>query len=224
MAANMPYRGTYGKGFLCPTGVLAHYALSGHQSAMRNNIATLRKRAGLSQTELAERIGTSINMLGKLERGSRDITGAWIEKLANVLRVQPGEIVGEGGVPVVGKIGAGGSIIYEDVGNTDFVSRPPDTRGELVGLEVEGDSMMPKFDPGDVIYISRDYDGVSPELVGSYCAVRLTTGETYLKILARGQAFGLWTLRSLNAADMENRELLWATPVRAILPRQSRRY
>ena len=191
---------------------------------MKNNVAILRKRAGLSQTELAERIGTSINMLGKLERGSRDLTGAWIEKISKVLHVQPGEIVGEEGVPVVGKIGAGGSIIYEDVGNSEFVSRPPDTRGELVGLEVEGDSMMPKFDPGDVIYISREYDGVAPELVGSYCAVRLTTGETYLKILARGQSFGRWTLRSLNAADMENKELIWATPVRAILPRQSRHY
>lgn len=222
----MPYRGTYGKTFLCPTGVLASRALSGHVGAMRNNVASLRKAhvPPLSQTALAEKIGTTLNMLGKIERGDRDLTGGWIEKIAKVLNVSPGDIVGNNVVAVVGKIGAGGSVIYEDVGNTDFVSRPPDTRGELVGLEVEGESMLPKFDPGDVIYISRNYDGVSPQLIGSYCAVRLTTGETYLKILARGSEAGRFTLRSLNAADMENKELLWATPVRAILPRYARAY
>ena len=222
----MPYRGTYRNRQICPTGVLASRALSGHFRSVKNNVATLRKRhePPLSQTELAVRIGTTLNMLGKIERGDRDLTGGWIEKIAKALKVEPGEIIGNVSVPVVGKIGAGGSIIYEDIGNTEFVTRPPDTRGELVGLEVEGESMLPKFDPGDIVYISRDEEGVSPDLFGSYCAVRLISGETYLKILARGSEPNRYTLRSLNAADMENRELVWATPVRAILPRYSRRY
>jgi phage repressor protein C with HTH and peptisase S24 domain len=59
-----------------------------------NNIATLRKIRGLSQTALAESIGTSLNMLGKLERGDRKLTSTWISKIATVLEVAPHELLG----------------------------------------------------------------------------------------------------------------------------------
>ncbi len=58
-----------------------------------NNIASLRKRAGISQTELANRIGTSLNMLGKLERGDRTLNANWIEKIAAALGVDPGDVI-----------------------------------------------------------------------------------------------------------------------------------
>jgi len=84
--------------------------------------------------------------------------------------------------------------------------------------------MLPKFDPGDIIYISRDNDGVDMQDVGAVCACRLVTGETYLKQLAKGTKPNLFTLRSYNAADMEDCELAWATPIRAITPKHARRY
>jgi repressor LexA len=127
-------------------------------------------------------------------------------------------------VPIVGRIGAGGSIVFEDLGVADTIKRPPETAGELVGLEVAGESMLPRYDPGDVIFISRERDGVDAADIGAYCAVRLRTGETYLKILARGSQNGLYTLRSLNSTDIEDVELEWATPVRASIPRAARRF
>jgi len=84
--------------------------------------------------------------------------------------------------------------------------------------------MLPKFDPGDIVFISRERDGVDSADLGSYCAIRLATGETYLKILAKGSASDVFTLRSLNAADMEDVSLEWATPIRAITPRAARRF
>lgn len=56
---------------------------------LKNNIAALRKSRGLSQTELAERIGTTLNMMGKLERATRDLNSGWIAKIANALDVAP---------------------------------------------------------------------------------------------------------------------------------------
>lgn len=143
--------------------------------------------------------------------------------MAKQLGVTPVEILGDE-VPIVGRIGAGGSIIFEDIGAGETIQRPPETSGPLVGLEVVGESQMPKYDSGDVIFISRDHDGVDPLDIGSFCAVRLRTGETYLKILARSPTPGRFTLRSWNAPDMEDVELEWAAPIRAVVPKTARRF
>jgi phage repressor protein C with HTH and peptisase S24 domain len=52
-----------------------------------NNIAALRKKRGLSQTALAERVGTTLNMLGKLERGERTLDQGWLQRIGKALDV-----------------------------------------------------------------------------------------------------------------------------------------
>jgi repressor LexA len=190
---------------------------------MANRIAYFRKRAGLTQQRLGELLNSGRSTVVKLERGERPLTTHWLDRLSKELNCSPTDILGDE-VAIVGKIGAGGTIIYEDVGNNDTIKRPPETPGELVGLEVAGESMLPKFDPGDVIFISREHDGVDLRDIGAYCAVRLRSGETFLKKLARGSRPGLFTLRSLNADDIEDCELEWATPVRASIPKFARRF
>jgi repressor LexA len=192
-------------------------------STVKRNLRRLMTKAGIGAKPLAKkaRIGeTAVRDI--LEDRSSNPRINTLSSIAAALEVSLSEILTDAGVAVVGRIGAGGSIIFEDAGEVERVGRPPDVDGELIGLEVVGNSMLPKFDPGDVIYISRDHEGVIPEYVGAYCACRLTTGETYLKKLAAGRTPGRFTLRSLNAEDMEEVELSWATPVRAILPRFAR--
>jgi phage repressor protein C with HTH and peptisase S24 domain len=188
--------------------------------AMKNRISEWRKRAGMSQDQLGIALGSGRSTVTKLERGEIPLTDRWMTRLAEVLGCKPIEILDGGLVPTVGKIGAGGAVAYIDDyefgGASDYTQRPPDIDGQLVGLEVEGDSMLPKFDPGDVIYISKSNDGVLSDYYGKFCACRLTTGGTLLKKLARGSGPGLYTLRSLNAADIEDVELDWATPVVAV--------
>lgn len=58
-----------------------------------NNIATFRKQRGLSQTELAEKIGTTLNMMGKLERGDRSLDQAWLDKIGGALGVGAHELI-----------------------------------------------------------------------------------------------------------------------------------
>jgi transcriptional regulator with XRE-family HTH domain len=54
-----------------------------------NRIPLYRKRAGLSQTELAERVGTSRNMVAKLESTSRRLTSDWLVRIGDALDVPP---------------------------------------------------------------------------------------------------------------------------------------
>lgn len=132
-------------------------------------------------------------------------------------------------VPVLGLIGAGGAILFEadpdqELNNTStlpHVPRPPLVAGRLMALQVSGSSMLPKYEDGEIIYVRRDHDGILPEYIGRYCAVRTGDGGTFLKILATGSKPDRYTLRSLNAPDMENVEVLWASPVLFVMPKQA---
>lgn len=205
---------------MCTTRVLDRPRSVRDNMHMANRIAHLRVKAGLTQQQLADLLHSGRSTVTKLERGERPLNDNWLEKFSDIFGCSKADILGEI-VPIIGKIGAGGSVIFDDMGvnETDTVPRPPETEGSLIALEVSGESMMPKFDPGDVIYISRDQEGLDSRALGNYCAIRLRTGETYLKRLVRGSSTNRFTLRSLNAADIEDVEIEWATPIRAILPK-----
>ena len=75
---------------MCPTGHLSFSAPNGHNAPMpENRIAFYRKLRKLSQTDLAEKIGTTLNMLGKLERGDRTLDTLWLEKIGGALEIEP---------------------------------------------------------------------------------------------------------------------------------------
>lgn len=173
----------------------------------------LAKAAGLGETAVRD----------ILESRSADPKVGTLRKLAIPLDTSIEELIGVNEVLLAGRIGAGGEVIYEETGGLETVPRPPGLGGTLEALEVVGDSMLPRYSSGDIVYISRTHDGIDPDAIGEYCAARLTSGETYIKQLARGSRPGFFTLRSLNAADIEDVELVWATPIVSVLPRIGRR-
>ena len=148
-----------------------------------------------------------------------------LRKVAEALELPVDALTGAGiRVPVLGRISAGGSIVfvaYEDESELDSVPRPPLVTGRLMALEVVGSSMLPKYDPGDIIYVRRDHDGILPSYIGKFCAVRTSDGGTFLKMLASGSRPDRHTLRSLNAEDMTDIEVEWASPVLFVMPKQA---
>ena len=64
--------------------------------SISTNIRQMRKRAGYTQIELAEKIGVSIATLRRWEAGETAPNGTRIIELANVLKVSPDEIVAGG--------------------------------------------------------------------------------------------------------------------------------
>jgi len=196
--------------------------------AVRENLKKLMVQKGVRPTTLSQRAtgGKSKTLVADLMEKTRDIQLGTLTRLAAALDVDLDELLARPRVPIVGRIGAGGTVIFMDVGeeyDPDLtVLRPPGIAGKLVALMVEGSSMLPKYREGDIIYIQRSHDGVLDKYLGQDCAVRLATGETYLKQLVRGSEPNRFTLRSLNAPDMENVEVEWATPVVFIMPAWTR--
>jgi phage repressor protein C with HTH and peptisase S24 domain len=189
---------------------------------IRENLRRIMKRKDKKPTTLSLAVGTNRTLVKDLLEKSNDIQIGTLIKLAGALDVDVADLVAAPRVSVVGYIGAGGEVLFEDMGHEDSVLRPPGISGTLIALVVRGSSMLPKYRDGDIIYIQRTHEGVLPEYIGEDCAVRLTTGETFIKQLIAGNEEGKFTLLSLNAPPMENVEVEWATLVRFVMPARSR--
>lgn len=189
---------------------------------IRENLRRAMKVKGVKPTTLSLQVGTNRTLVKNLLETTSDVQLGTLRKLSSALEVPVSDLLAQRRVSVVGYIGAGGEIIFEDMGQEDTVLRPPGISGTLIALIVRGSSMLPKYKDGDIIYIQRTHEGILPEYVGEDCAVRLVTGETYLKQLMRGDVEGRFTLFSLNAPPIENVEVEWATLVRFVMPGRSR--
>ena len=60
---------------------------------MRLRIAEIRKRQGLTQADLAERLGTTQAAVSHMETGSRDLNTARIEQMARALGVKVSDLI-----------------------------------------------------------------------------------------------------------------------------------
>jgi DNA-binding Xre family transcriptional regulator len=192
-------------------------------SRVKAELRRLMELKGIKAKPLAIKAGLGETAVRDIfEREGADMKVGTLHKLAGALDVTVDDILGASAVPIVGRVGAGGNVIYSEA-PLGAAPRPPGIGEALEAMEVDGSSMLPRYSPGDVVYISKARKGVFEEDVGDYCAVRVVTGETYIKQLAYGSKPGLFTLRSLNAEDIVDVELEWATPIIFVLPRAARR-
>ncbi len=140
-------------------------------------------------------------------------TAAWL--LEGVGDPTPGNRV-----RVVGRIGAGAEILPE------FEQIPPEGLYEIevpfpipsdaIAFQVEGDSMWPRYDPGDVILCWREAADAD-DVIGWEAAVRTADGKRYLKRIRRGAVEGTFDLESHNAAPIRGVLLEWAAQIQAVV-------
>jgi transcriptional regulator with XRE-family HTH domain len=197
---------------------------------IRDTIEAEMKQKGFSKRSLSSAAGLSESairdLLNRVDNPGIDT----LRKIAEALEMPVDTLTGSAlVVPVLGKIGAGGQVLFSidpddelHARDVETVPRPPLVAGRLMALEVVGSSMLPKYEAGEIIYVhAPSNDGHIPEgALGSYCAIRTQDGGTFLKILARGTEAERFTLRSLNAPDMENVEVVWASPVLFVMPKR----
>lgn len=188
-------------------------------ASIRETIEREMEAKGFSRRKLSTAAGLSQSAIRDLLTRTENPGIGTLYAVAEALKLPLEAINGSKAVPLLGTIGAGGMVAYfKDDHEAEFVPRPPLAPGRLMALQVVGDSMLPKYEPGDVVYVRRDHDGVLTQDLNRYCAVHCSDGGTYLKILSKGTEPGRFTLRSLNAADMENMEVIWAARVEFVMP------
>lgn len=114
------------------------------EMALAANIRLHRKKAGLTQIELADKIGVSIATLRRWESGETAPNGTRIIELANILNVSPDEIVNDAQSAQMSHTSilypihesSGGMLVFEGGGTR--IELPPTEKGyELFNKLVE---------------------------------------------------------------------------------------
>ena len=90
---------------------------------------------------------------------------------------------------------------------------------ETIAFEVSGDSMLPKYENGDVIVVYREQRHPLSSFYGEEAAVRLKSGERYLKTIERGKSPSVVNLTSFNAKAINGVKLEWIGEICMTLPR-----
>ena len=101
--------------------------------SLASNIRIHRKRAGLTQIELAEKLGVSIATLRRWEAGETAPTGTRIMEISSLLGITPEDLITSQEESENGRISA----IYQSHGNTEgmLVFEGEGTRIELPPTE-----------------------------------------------------------------------------------------
>ncbi len=165
-------------------------------------ILSIRKSKGISQKKLAEMLNWDPSNLVRIEKGRVVPSLKSIEEIAEKLEVSPSYLIDNNGlspqIPIVSFASAGKAVNFTDQGYPQgagmyFIDRPAnysDPNG--FGIEVSGDSMVPKYEDGQVVLVDTRKKPQS----GDYAVVGLMNGDKYIKRYREAQ--GVVILESVN--------------------------
>jgi phage repressor protein C with HTH and peptisase S24 domain len=201
------------------------------KSEQAKRLTEARKARGFDDAKAAARyFGWNYNTYSQHERGERGLRKDVAERYARDFRVSPAWLMfGQGvrdvgsTIQVVGKIGAGAEIIpeHEQVpsdGLYEIEANIPLPDG-MIGFEVKGDSMWPRYDPGDVVIVDAAGTSLNDIPDGAEAAVKTGDGRRFVKHVLR-EPSGLWTLESHNAPPIRGVTIEWVSEVVSVARRR----
>ncbi len=173
------------------------------------------EKTGKSKGGLAKAMDVRAGAVSEILSGIRLIKASEIGPITEYLELNF--------IPIMGRIGAGAVIEPENE------QVPPEGIGEIelpfpiseetVAFEVSGDSMLPKYENGDVIVVYREQRHPLSSFYGEEAAVRLKTGERYLKTIELGKSANQVNLTSFNAKAINGVKLEWIGEICLTLPK-----
>lgn len=171
---------------------------------VKQMIAAL-ERTGKSKGGLATYLGLRNSAITEILGGERTIKADEMVRIIDYLELDR--------VPIMGRVGAGGDIepdydqtVADELGTVRVPIAMP---GELIAFEVKGESMMPRYDAGDIVVVWAEQKRATETFYGEEAAVRTKDGRRYLKTITQGKTRSVVTLTSWNAKPIENVKLEW---------------
>lgn len=191
-------------------------------------IAEIRKQSGMKASELAEALDISQPYLSQIENGKRRPSAALLQDIATILNVPVSLLyTDERPVAVAGRVGAGAQVELVDAyvkgDGLYHVACPHDlSEDRVVAVEVQGDSMSPIIQSGDILFFSRHFLGVDENAINRVSICETQDGRALVKYLRPGRDPGTFDLHSANNSNQTEYSvpLKWAAPLRRHLAKE----
>jgi repressor LexA len=173
------------------------------------------EKTGKSKGGLAAAMGVRPGAVSEILGGERLVKASEIIPIMEYLELNL--------APIMGRVGAGAVI------EPDYEQVPPEGLGDIalpfpimeetIAVEIVGDSMLPKYESGDVIVVYKDQRHPLSSFYGEEAVVRLKTGERYLKTIERGKSPSVVNLSSFNAKQIVGVKLEWVGEICLSMPK-----
>ena len=135
----------------------------------------LRKRMGLTQAEVASKLGIDRSTYAKYETGQSEPNLEMINKISTLYDTSLDLLItgtsaptSTGGkwIPVLGEVAAGIPIeAVEDIVDYEEIDAALAATGDFFGLRVKGSSMEPRIREGDVVIVRKQDDADTGDTV-----------------------------------------------------------
>lgn len=173
------------------------------RSTFGRRLRVLRQTLGLSQVELAGRIGRHQTVIGPYERDEYEPSREVVERLAVALGTSPeylyfGRSPQQTAIAVAGRVGGAGLLDAADASGGGLV-RLRDS--QLLGYRLLDDSMAPVFRAGQLLLALAAVAAPS-SLLGRDALAELADGRLILRRIMPGTERGRFDLAAYNAPPL----------------------
>lgn len=183
---------------------------------VKNRIRHYRRQMGLTQTDLAKRLGTTAATVSRLETDGIKISVDWLAPLAKIFQVQLTDLIDEPSperIEMLGDLNATGLVTApKRVLDSGFLLRVPAT--VPVAVQVKHD--IGRYAAGALLIADRLTGDDIKQALDQDCLVSLRGGKTFLRRLIQspknGARFGLVPLEPGVETKYVN-QLTWCAPV-----------
>lgn len=189
-------------------------------SSFGSRMKELRLARGLSQIELARRIGRHQTAIGPYERDEYAPPRAIVERLAEALETTPEFLVfgrqpGQAGLQVIGQIGPGGVLAREESTRGPRIAALATAR--LAAVLVEDDTMAPVLRSGQIALVAAAAEANADRLLGREVLAELEDGRALLRRLLPAAELGAYDLAAHAAPTLRGVRLARARALLGVL-------
>ena len=176
---------------------------------MKNRIKHYRVQKGLTQTELAQHLGTTPATVSRLETNQMTVSTEWLSRIANVLGTHPSDLVETPDRPAIHMLGS--------VSRNGRVSGAPDSwfldppSHNAVAARISGAQGL--YQPGEIVIGERLSGQSLIHAVGKDCLCETAEGQLLLaRVSGQPPEFTLIPAEPGTAIYYDT-EVKWLAPV-----------